>query len=100
MKLYVDDMRVLPEGDDCICVRSADDAITMLSIYSFEYISLDFDLGYTSLTGLDILKWMAWRKIAAPHINIHSSHPVGAKTMLDFCKSNFKDSTITAHSLY
>lgn len=100
MKLYVDDMRTLPTDSDCICVRCAEDAIREMSVHSFEYISLDFDLGYSSLNGLDILKWIAWRKLPIPHINIHSSHPTGVRMMIDFCKNNLKDSKITTRPLY
>lgn len=101
MKLYIDDTRALPDTDtNCICVRNSDDAIRNLSLRKFDYISLDFDLGMTSGTGLDILEWMAWRKIEIAHINIHSSHPIGIRKMLEFCKINFKNSIITTNSLY
>ena len=42
MKLYVDDLRELPENEpDCICARDYEDAIWQLSVHSFDYVSLD-----------------------------------------------------------
>ena len=102
MKLYVDDMRSLPEDDpDCICSRDYEDAIWQLSIREYEYISLDYDLGTSSLgNGLDILKWMSANGKYIPKINIHSSHPIGVHMMKEFAENFFPSSVVTVHSLY
>ena len=39
-KLFVDDTRKFPQGFECC--RDYDDAITLLSLFKFEYISLDY----------------------------------------------------------
>lgn len=102
MKLYVDDLRELPECEpDCICARDYEDAIWQLSVHSFDYVSLDYDLGTSSRgTGLDILKWIVSSGKKIPNINIHSTHPIGIKMMVEYCKNFLPDTKITTHSLY
>ena len=94
MKLFVDDMRPCPDGDDYIYCQDYEEAIWQLSINDFEYVSLDYHLGYGE-SGLDILVWMRNNKKVPPKINIHSSHPWGRRQMKEFCDENFPDSEIT-----
>ena len=94
MKLFVDDLRPFPEGDDFICCREFEDAIWQLSIHDFDFVSLDYDLGYGP-TGLDILIWMRNNNKAPKHINIHSSHIWGRREMKEFCLQNFPGTEVT-----
>ncbi len=95
MKLYVDDMREFPPGDDFICCRDAEDAIWQLSIRKFDYVSLDYDLGWGEKNGLDILIWMRDTGKIPPKINIHSTHVWGRQAMKDFCERIFPNTEIT-----
>ena len=99
MKLYVDDMRPFPRDEDFICCRTYEDAIWELSVHDFEYVSLDYHLGYCE-SGLDILIWMKNNGKAPPKINIHSTHVWGRREMKEFCEQNFPDSEITMNYPY
>ena len=94
MRLYLDDARSFPAGwDGCRCTETAKE---LLSLNSYDLISLDYDLGYDRETGLDLLYWMKENDIFVPRINIHSTHPYGRKLMWDFVKTNFPASELTA----
>ncbi len=97
MKLFVDDSRDFPRGFECC--RDYETAITLLSLFEFEYISLDYSLGVDCKNGLDILVWMKQNNIFVNRINIHSNHIFGKEKMLSYCEENFKDSKITAKTL-
>ena len=94
MKLFLDDNRKCPQGDFDVC-RNANDAIFFLSRRKYDYISLDYDLGYGEKTGLDVLIYMKENNIFVPHINIHSSHIFGRRKMQDFCTQYFPKTEIT-----
>ncbi len=94
MKLYVDDLRPEPDDGDFIVSRDYADAIWQLSIHDFEYVSLDYHLGYGE-SGLDILVWMRNNRRVPPKINIHSSHPWGRRQMKEFCETYFPDVELT-----
>jgi len=84
IKLWLDDVRPRPEG--WTWVQSVEDAITLLRTSAVEFASLDHDLGeYASNggNGVALTDWMAendcWPRSG---IRIHSSNPVGVRTML------------------
>ena len=98
MKLYLDDRRTPPYGEDC---RSADnyaDFLALLDKYrdELELVDLDFDLGYDSFfTGFDVLKYMKRHGMSPVQINVHSTHAPGRAKMLGYAKVSFRDSLIT-----
>ena len=98
MKLYLDDWRTPPVGDE---YRSADnyaDFLALLDKYRdcLEEVDLDYDLGYDSLhSGYDALKYMKKKNMRPDHINVHSTHVFGRSKMLDYATANFPDSLIT-----
>ena len=94
MKLYVDDLRPFPDDDEFIGCRDYEEAIWQLSIHDFDYVSLDYHLGYGE-SGLDILVWMRNNRKIPPKINIHSSHPWGRRQMKEFCEQYFPESEVT-----
>lgn len=98
MKMYVDDIRPFPK-EGFVCCRSYRDATFRLTTGDFEYISLDYDLGQEE-NGLDILIWMKNNGKYIPHINIHSTHPIGIYRMLNFCRENFPASEVTTNHPY
>lgn len=59
MRLWLDDERPLPVNFD-VHVRSAFDAINLLSTGLFTAVSLDHDLGEGRGSGADVAKWVAW----------------------------------------
>jgi hypothetical protein len=84
IKLWLDDVRPKPEG--WTWVRSVQDAIAVLTTGTVEFASLDHDLGDFASSGgngVALTDWMAendcWPKDG---ISIHSSNPVGVRTML------------------
>lgn len=98
MKLYVDDMREFPD-EGFVCCRDYYEAVHVLSYNEFEYASLDYHLG-EGPSGLDILVWLKNNGKYIPHINIHSTHPIGRARMKDFCINNFPQSEITMNYPY
>ena len=98
MNLFLDDRRACPKGEYDVC-RNADDAIFFLSRRKYTYISLDYDLGYSEKTGLDVLVFMKEQGIFVEYINIHSSHIFGKRRMEDFCAQYFPKSIVTKNSV-
>ena len=88
-KLYVDDVRPLPEGDEWTSARSAWEALVKLELIQFEVVSLDHDLasfvGNREITGYDIALWLAERKhnglYVPPLVIVHSANPVGRQNV-------------------
>lgn len=93
MKLWIDDIRPAPNG--YLWVRSVDDAIKAISIYSdkldfdmnpideVEIIDIDHDAGDYFRYGGDyirILEWLEEHHLNYP-IHIHSMNPVGVENM-------------------
>lgn len=93
-KLFVDDRRPMPKtGYDVHCQDVAS-AKLMLSVMTFDGISLDYNLGEGG-TGLEILEFMKEKGISFPHINIHSDNIIGRELMTEFCGKHFPDSEVT-----
>lgn len=89
MKLYVDDLRDVPEGWHV--ARNFHQAICMLETGKYDTVSLDHDIasfyGNKEMTGRDVLNWMIAAKIDGTHefktVTVHSANPVGRATMLE-----------------
>lgn len=79
MKLYLDDLRKVPEG--FVVARSYEECICLLKENKVETISLDHDLG-TKKTGYDVCLYMVENKIYPKEIYIHSANPVGQNNMI------------------
>lgn len=88
MKLFVDDVRD-PVGEGFTVVRQYKQAVLLLDLLEFDFISLDYDIqdGYT---GLDILKYMSDNnKYPKYQLNIHSTHSIGSVAMYKYAKEHF-----------
>jgi hypothetical protein len=95
LSVWLDDVRKCPDNFD-IHVKTAKEAIDLLSSGQVEYISLDHDLNgdfnrpdntlEATGTGYDVAKWIeehAYKGDLAPiSYNIHSSNPAGRERML------------------
>ena len=84
MKLYVDDIRIAPEG--WVQAWTAREAIEFLGTKTVTELSLDHDLGDVSEdTGYDIMKWIEVRvfhdEMPLPEIKFHTSNPAGRQNM-------------------
>ena len=84
MKLYVDDIRIAPEG--WVQAWDAKEAIEQLSTLTVTDLSLDHDLGDPGEdTGYDIMKWIEVRVhhdgFPLPAIKFHTSNPAGRANM-------------------
>jgi hypothetical protein len=91
MKLYLDDYRDPPEG--WTVVRTAKEAIRLLSSGTVTDISFDHDLG-TKETGYDVISWLeeqvVYGKIKAPRtMQVHSANPVGKQRIMSVIKKIF-----------
>ena len=77
MKLYLDDMRIAPDG--WILASNPGEAIVYLQSGNVEIISLDHDLGENCGNGKDVLNWIMDRVInngfVPPEILIHTDNP-------------------------
>lgn len=90
-KLYVDDLRDLPEsyGSEWTTSRTVWEALTKLELIEFDEVSLDHDLacfiGNKELTGDDIVNWLVERKLngfyVPPVVKVHSANPIGRQSM-------------------
>lgn len=95
LKLFLDDMRPLPDEIGWACCRNYYEATAVLERHDFEYATLDYHLG-AGESGYDLLVWMYDRRIYIPHINVHSSHPLGKARMINFIERYMPDTTVTA----
>ena len=93
MKIYLDDVRDLPDdlhAQGFVVVRSAEDALHLIAskgLENIEAISFDHDLGEDCMSGYDlasIIEEMVYDAEFAsiPKLYIHSANPVGAKNLL------------------
>jgi len=106
MKLFVDDVRQVPDG--WVVARTVDEAKSLLARENVEVVSLDHDMGACAecaANGLDIgdmttpettfmhwcshaadgyalVKWMLAEKHVPPVVHVHTMNPVGRKRML------------------
>lgn len=82
MKVYLDDMRPVPEG--YVLAKTYDECIHLLRSNNVTHLSLDHDLG-TDKTGYDVILWIeknvAYNKYAPPEINVHSANTSAARKM-------------------
>lgn len=74
--LFVDDIRVPQLKDDIEVVRNYNDAISCLKNNTYDYISLDHDLGEDK-TGYDIAKYIVENQIQLKGFRVHSANIVG-----------------------
>ena len=100
MKVILDDRRPLPEDSkEYNCFRTYEECAFLLrNIHTIRYISLDYDLGGDE-TGLTVLKYMVECGNNVRHINIHSTHPIGAPRMEAFAMEHFPNAEITRNPL-
>jgi hypothetical protein len=99
MKLFVDDIRT-PIDPTWIIARSYDEFIKILNkegLINFDIISLDHDLGDTSLpekTGMDCAKYLIDLSIdfniPLPIIYVHSDNNVGSENIKGIINNWFK----------
>ena len=93
MKLFVDDKRAFPKSG-YECCRDVETAKFLISMISFDEVSLDYDLGESG-TGLDILKYLKARNAKLCRINIHSDNVIGKALMSEYCAEHFPDAEVT-----
>ena len=99
MRIILDDRRPLPESGPYNCVRTYEECAFLLrNFHIISYISLDYDLGGGE-TGLSVLKYMVECGNNVRHINIHSTHPIGAPRMEAFAMEHFPNAEITRNPL-
>jgi hypothetical protein len=84
MKVWLDDVRPMPEGFDRHAATAAE-AIALLAQGGVTHISLDHDLGNDAGSGYDVACWIeqaAYHGLMEPVIvRIHSANPVGLVRM-------------------
>lgn len=80
MRVWLDDLRQMPEGFDRH-VRTAEEAIALLSTKKVTHISFDHDLGEKQ-SGYDVATWIEQQAFTMnlPRLTwqVHSMNPVGA----------------------
>lgn len=91
MKIYLDDVRDLPDGfDDWVVARSAEEALRLITsngLENIESISFDHDLGEDCMSGYDlasIIEEMVYNAefTSIPKFSVHSANPVGARNLV------------------
>lgn len=91
MKLYLDDIRPIPDGH--IGVRSYAEFVTYITDSGLsDFISFDHDLGLEE-SGYDCAKWLVDycldNNFRLPKFDVHSQNPVGKENILSLLQ-NFK----------
>lgn len=97
-KLFLDDERYPPDDDGFSYLwriaRNVDDAMYYIRTCGMpDFMSLDHDLGYGKMTGMDFVKTLTWwcdrRGISPTAVNyyVHSMNPVGAENMRSYLES-------------
>ncbi|MBB1151444.1 hypothetical protein H4K35_15260 [Myroides sp. NP-2] len=98
MKLYLDDLRPIP--NEFIGVRTYTEFINYINQNGLpDFISFDHDLGLEE-SGFDCAKWLVNycldKKIGLPEFTVHSQNPVGKKNieslLNNFIKNNDSNS--------
>ena len=93
MNLFVDDHRPMPKTGYQYC-QDVEGATFLLSLMTFEVISLDYDLG-EGRTGMEILEYMYAHNVKVSRINIHSDNVLGIEQMKEYCAEHFPDVELT-----
>jgi hypothetical protein len=82
MKIWLDDIRPVPEGFDFTWITNANDCIYLVQKNIISFISFDHDLGEGG-TGYEVAqvieKCAFFEEINPITWNIHSNNPVGRK---------------------
>ena len=91
VKIWVDDIRLMPEGYD-YWARTVSDAIFYLGLCypNIEMLDLDHDAGHCAKFGgdyIEILNFMEEANLDIP-IRIHTMNPVGRKNMERIIRKN------------
>lgn len=88
MKLFVDDERQPPTGEDWVLAKTVNDAVRLLASFDFTEVSFDHDDGSDSFEAVAYflcMKVKATRALnpeyAQPKVYIHSANPVGAERL-------------------
>jgi hypothetical protein len=79
MKVWLDDIRVAPDG--WVWVKTVDDAIARLINDDVTHISLDNDLGENQPEGRKVVLYMAEHNIWPEIVTVHSANPVAVEYM-------------------
>ena len=80
MKLWLDDLRVPPEG--WTWAKTVEEAQRLLMEHAVEEMSLDHDLGEGLEDGSALVRWMAeHRRWPRARPRVHSMNPVGRAYM-------------------
>ena len=87
--LFLDDERYPPNDTleaNWKIARSADDAMYYIRTYGLPiYMSLDHDMGFMNMTGMDfckvLCKYLMDNDRSVPEYYVHSQNPVGAENM-------------------
>lgn len=89
LALWVDDTKPAPSG--CAVARTYDDALRLLSRYSYTKLYLDHDLGEEAInrTGYDLLQVLISLNKVPPEVECISWNPAGRKRIED-AMANYK----------
>jgi hypothetical protein len=84
VRLWLDDMRPAPPG--WLWARSVNEAVELCAEHTITHMSLDHDLGYFASEGGDGSRFTDWLaehdKWPERGFRVHSSNPVGVRSML------------------
>ena len=95
MKLWIDDVRPVPNTKEYLAAPSVNIAKTFIEMYEnqnnpFELIDIDHDAGDWAEFGGDYIKLLDWLEASGRNypIRIHSMNPVGVANMRRIIERN------------
>jgi hypothetical protein len=77
--VYMDDARPRPQG--FTLARTGEECLLLLELEEVGLLSLDHDMGYDQMNGLELAKEMVRRSLFAREIYLHSSSMVARSQM-------------------
>jgi len=94
--VFLDDHRPCPPG--FVAAKTAEECILLLEEESVDILSLDYDLGWGSPTGLEVARYIAETGRYPRRIYMHSSSPSGRERMYQVLRSALPPGVHLSHA--
>lgn len=93
--VFMDDLRPKPRG--FTLARTGEECLLLLEECKVDILSLDHDMGWSSMNGFDVVQEMVRRSLYPQEIYLHSSSPMGRMRMYQHLYA-YKPAHVKLHS--